>query len=97
MKIPKEIEVAGIVYNIKKVEPEDPNLNHGNLVASQNKMNNLICLSNTLNDQQMGQSFTHEVVHAICDALDVSWEEIKVDERFVESFSQLLYQVIKQL
>jgi len=39
--------------------------------------------------------FFHEVTHAILDG--IGEEELYVDEKFVEKFSNVLYQVIKQL
>jgi len=97
MNIPEKLEVAGITYDIKEVPKDDPDLNHGHLTGPQYMVKQWIKLSKENKGDYKGQCFTHEFVHAICDALDISNCNIEINERFVESFSQLLYQVIKQL
>lgn len=97
MKIPETITVAGIDYSIEEKEPDACELDYGRTTGSQCKGINLICIRETLSGQQKEQTVLHEITHAICDALNVSDRQIWIDERFVESFSQILYQVIKQL
>jgi len=97
MKIPDTITVAGITYTIEEKEPDAVELDYGRLMGSQCGSHNIICIRKTLNEQQKKQALLHEVTHAICDALHVSDQQIWIDERFVESFSQLLFQVVQQL
>jgi len=97
MKIPEKLEVAGITYDIKEVESDCPELSYGGLVGSQYHTEQYIMLSEKLKGDVKCQVFTHEFVHAICDSLNITDETVCIDERFVESFSQLLYQVLKQL
>lgn len=97
MKIPEQLEVGGLVYSVEEHPSDSPMLNHGVLNGSQTKQSCEICLNNQLNQQHKEQTFTHETIHAICDVLSISGQNIEIDERFVESFSQILYQVIKQL
>ena len=97
MKIPKQIEIAGIVYDIEIVKPDDPKLDYGRQMGLQDPKSCSIFLEHRLNEQVEAQVFIHEITHAILDALQISDREIMLDERFVESFSQLLHQVIKQL
>lgn len=97
MKIPEKITIVGIDYEVKEVPINDPKLNYGHMTGSQYSVNQSICLSEDNKGDYKNQVFVHELVHAICDALNISHETIVIDERFVESFSQILYQVIKQL
>lgn len=98
MKIPEKLEVAGIVYDVSTVSQNDADLNRGSNAASQYMPFQFIKLSDKYEEgDYKNQSFTHEFTHAILDALDVSHQTIEIDERFVESFSQLLYQILKQL
>ncbi len=97
MKIPEKLEVAGLVYTIEEHPSDSPMLNHGVLNGAQTKQACQICLNNQLPQQHKEMTFTHEFIHAICDALMISNQNVEIDERFVESFSQILYQVLKQL
>jgi hypothetical protein len=97
LKIPNKLDVAGITYKIKQLENEDPKLHYGSSDGIHDITRQLIILKDTLEGDYKNQVLCHEVVHAICDVLNISNETICIDERFVESFSQILYQVIKQL
>lgn len=97
MKIPEKLEIRGLIYSIEDHPSDSVHLNNGVCNGTQTKQNCKICLNNQLNQQHKELTFTHETVHAILDALSISDREIMLDERFVESFSQILYQVIKQL
>ena len=97
MKIPKTITIAGIDYKIKDVPPDSSELNYGVYSGSQVVQIATIFLNNTLEGDVKLETFTHEVIHAICDSIGVSQRTIEIDERFVESFSHILLQVIKQL
>jgi hypothetical protein len=97
MKIPEKLEVAGIVYTLEDVSPDHPELDHGRLRASQVESKAKMYFRNTIEGDVRGQAFTHEMVHAVMDSLGISMCDVTIDERFVESFSQILYQVLKQL
>lgn len=97
MNIPNKIEIAGLIYTVKLVNPESAELNYGTLNGSQSKQTCEIFLNELLNGQHLNQSFLHEITHAILDALSISDRETMLDERFVESFSQILHQVTKQI
>lgn len=97
MKIPDTITVAGITYTVEEKEPDSVELDYGHLRGSQSSLKNLISISNSLNEQQKEQTFLHEVTHSILDALALSEQQVWIDERFVESFSQILFQVVQQL
>ena len=45
----------------------------------------------------MRLSLIHELTHAVNDALNVSFTSIEIDERYVESFSRIWYQILEQL
>lgn len=97
MKIPDTITVAGITYKIRRVNPENAKLNYGVYNGMQVKQTSEIFLNNSLTGDQELQTFMHEITHAICDALGITQQGITIDERFTESFSQILLQVVQQL
>ena len=45
------------------------------------------------NKESQLQTFLHELVHAILEVM--GWRELSENEKFVEGFSQLLYQFMK--
>lgn len=97
MKIPKKITVAGIEYNINELDPECSELMYGGANGDIAYNTQLISLNKNLTQASKDITFIHEVVHAICHALNLNNQTVEIDERFVESFSQILLQVIKQL
>lgn len=97
LKIPETIEIAGITYKIQIKYPDAPELDYGTCKGSQINSKALITLRNDMEGDIKNQCFIHELVHAILDALAISHTTVTIDERFADSFSQLLYQVIKQL
>lgn len=97
MKIPEKLEVAGLVYEIKQVPPDSVELNSGNANGLHSFQNCCIFLNKDMNTQQKELSLLHELTHAVNDTLNVSFTSIEIDERYVESFSRVWYQVLKQL
>lgn len=97
MKIPEKLQVAGMTYTVEDVESDSIKLEYGVYNGAHFEQTLEIFLNKALNEQHKEQTFVHECVHAILDTLQVSNQEIRIDERFVESFSQILYQIIKQL
>jgi hypothetical protein len=96
MKIPEKLQIAGrtfkVIFDNKPLLK--PNLS-GQIQYNQCKI--ILRKSDEYGiyarDQQE-QIFLHEIVHGILNAMD---HQANDDEGFVESFSQYLHQIIKQL
>lgn len=97
MKIPEKITIAGIEYTISKIPSNHSDLDYGRLCGSCFFREGFIKIRDDMKPDNENQTLLHELTHLVCDALNISQETIVVDERFVESFSQLWYQIIKQL
>lgn len=97
MNIPEKITIAGITYKIEEHDQNTPELQYGEMNGQILYNKTLILLNKELSEQQKEMSLIHELAHAVCYALCLSRETITIDERFIESFSQLWYQIIQQL
>jgi len=97
MNIPSEIQIAGITYTINEVERESPELHYGGAIGYCDYQKGMINLDKNLKNDVKEVTLFHELVHGVLHALNLSNENIILDERFVESFSQLWYQIIQQL
>lgn len=97
MNIPKTITIAGIEYSINEVEQESPELHYGGAIGYCDYQKGLINIDKNLKKDIKEVTLIHELTHGVLKSLDLNNETITVDERFVESFSQIWYQVIKQL
>jgi hypothetical protein len=97
MKIPEEISIAGITYQIKLVPRDHPKLKALHAVGLHFMEDQIILIEENLKGDYKNQVCIHEIIHGILEAMDVANTETLLDEQFVESLSQLLYQVIKQL
>lgn len=97
MNIPKTITIAGIEYSINEVEQESPELHYGGAIGYCDYQKGLINIEKNLKKDIKEVTLVHELTHGVLKSLDLNNETITVDERFVESFSQIWYQVIKQL
>ena len=91
MKIPKQIQIAGHVYDVKKSrKTADKEHVNGKIYYDQCEI--LLCDDCVLNKQEREVSFLHECLHAIFFTLNYPQDE----DRIV-CLSELLYQVIKQI
>lgn len=97
MKIPEKLEVAGITYEIRFVSRDHPKLKALHAVGLHFMEDQTIMIADNLHGDYKNQVFTHELIHGIVEAMDVANDKVIIDEQFVERFSQLLYQVLKQL
>ncbi|MEN6552838.1 MAG: hypothetical protein ABFC34_08120 [Methanobacterium sp.] len=97
MNIPKTIQIAGIEYKIEKVPFDSPQLNGGAYTGIHAYKEATIYIREDLKGDVLGQVFCHELVHAIFSGMGVDQGEDAPDEVTVESFSQLMFQAIKQL
>lgn len=53
----------------------------------------LIQLSTRFGQNQINQTFLHELVHGICEK--IGYNETNDDDRFIDQFSATLYEIIK--
>ncbi|WBC28453.1 hypothetical protein RPMD05_68 [Rhodobacteraceae phage LS06-2018-MD05] len=95
-KIPKELYIAGQKITI---EIDDTLSYNDELAAACNHKNSIkICKNfkgNNLSDDMIEQSLWHEITHHILYKMNEF--ELTSNERFVQTFSLLLHQVIKTL
>jgi len=97
MKIPDKIEIMGSI--IKTVYNQQI-LEEFKLIAQYNSNFNEIRLRKKyeyrdLSEDCLFESYIHELIHAMLRKL--GYIELAEDEKFVEGFSNLLIQVLKQL
>jgi len=97
MKIPDKIKLLGSV--IKTVYDQQI-LEEFKQVAQHNSVFNEIRLKKRHEDRNLDndclfENYIHELVHAMLDKL--KYNKLNSDEQFVEQFSGLLVQVLKQL
>ena len=96
MIIPKQINVAGLKFDVKFVDPEeiDGNLGECNKSKGYIKLNNSLHLKKGI----IKQVFIHEVLHVVFDSLYIyNGDEVTVDEKLIDNISLLLHQIILQL
>ena len=91
MKIPKKLQIAGKVYDIRMVKGF---YKKTDTWADICYSDSLINIDSDLSEQDVGISFLHEITHGIL--ITMGRKDLKSDEQFVECFSELLYQVIRQ-
>ncbi|NHZ86532.1 MAG: hypothetical protein GWP19_11750 [Planctomycetia bacterium] len=97
MKIPDKIQIAGRIFDI--VYNNELNNEYGSSAEiNPDKCKIIIqgnCKGNERNQQSIYISFLHEIIHAIS---KISGNrKLYEDEQFTEQFTELLYQVIKQI
>ena len=89
MKIPKQIQIAGKVIDVKFVE----DLGESNGCAKLEEC--VILLEKNIAPQMQEEAFLHELMHFI---FVIGGEEtLGENERLVGLISELFYQVVKQL
>ena len=97
MKIPDKIQIAGRVYDvIFSDELTTDNSEHARIEPDKCKI--IIqssCKGNERSKQGIEITFIHEIIHAI--SKGIGNYELYNDEKFTDQFTELLYQVIKQI
>ena len=96
MKIPEQITVAGLTFDVKFVDPDEIDENLGLCESDRGliKLNN----SKKWKKEIMEQVFIHEIMHLIFNSLYIrAGDEITVDEKLIDNISLLLHQIILQL
>jgi hypothetical protein len=96
MNIPKEFYIGGQKITIEV----DNNISYDNELAVAIDSKNLIKICDTFKGDKLPanvvfQSLWHETVHQILDKMNE--HELSENEKFVQTFSLLLHQVIKTL
>lgn len=88
------LNIGGTVYNIIEKEP-CTDLIHGGQVCDGEIVysKNVININSSLQSQQKENTLIHEMVHGIL--YFTGYEQLRCDEQFVNSFSNVLYQVLK--
>lgn len=96
MPIPYQFDLFGQTHKIKKVKLID----RGKALGQWNPDRFVIHVAttdrfdkSTICDDSQEQAYYHEVVHAILDGL--SYEHLSADEKFVDTFSKALHQILK--
>ena len=97
--IPREIQVAGVIYTVEQPEYIDTDALGEISIAE-----GVIRVAKSYNDRgrrpkmidcQREQTFYHEIIHAILDTMGKY--ELSKDEGFVDAFASLLTQVMRQV
>ena len=92
------IQIGGINYKINQVEADSHELVSGTTIGHIYYDKDLIVLAENLTDNRKAQTFVHELTHAVFLAMGYHGnEEVILDEKFVDSFSSYLHQIIEQL
>lgn len=94
--IPTKFSVGGLDYRVEKVG----SLRYGGEFGHYNGTTCVIHIAETaggaaLTEERKGQTFCHELTHAILDA--IGEDELNGNEQFVDAFSTVLYQAIKTM
>jgi hypothetical protein len=97
MKIPDNIQIAGIDYTIKEVNHDTHELLAGSTIGHIYYDKQLIVLADYLPEQVKDVTFFHELLHGIFMTMKVEQKEIYVDEDFVDRVAFFLQQVCSQL
>lgn len=97
MEIPKEFYIGGLKYNVVFDNEE---CIKERMFGQMNCHTNKITLSNKSNQGDLPkdlveQTFIHEAVHGILETMQE--HELNGNEKFVNTFSTFLHQLIKQL
>lgn len=94
--IPDKFSIGGVEINIKHVENEMNGNNFGSThpFTAEIKIQN-VCNNIPIAQSQKCQTFWHEVVHLILDAMGEKQEDNAENERFVTCFSNFLNEVMQ--
>ena len=97
----KKVKILNITYQIKIVDKTDENLVVGDYyrLGTCHKSEEIIYLSNNMNDELFGRVLIHELTHAFIYASgmgQVSWQEENVAD-FCEAHFQEIYDIYSKL
>lgn len=90
MKIPKKFTLGGVTWKVS--EDNIPNIN--NALGLSSNVHATINIQPELNQDVKGQTFCHELVHAILFSMGKPGDTH--DEVFVDGFATFLHQYLKQ-
>ena len=97
MKIPTNINIAGLNWTIKCVDPNSHELVAGTTVGHIYYDQLLIVYSQHLHPDIAEQTVLHELTHAVMFMLGrASDSKIDLDESFIDSFSMYQHQILQQ-
>lgn len=97
MKIPEKITVVGLEYDVQLKPGSSSELCSGGANGYHSSQTCVLIINSDLSDQQKEITFLHELTHAVHDALNISFDNIQLDERYVDSFSRVWYEILKQI
>lgn len=89
MNIPNQLKIGGITYDVIypiKMREDD-------LMAEISYLEGTIEINPRLKRDIKEQMFIHEMVHGILNCIG---SDLRDDERFVDGFGQIFYQVLKE-
>lgn len=89
MKIPSRFTLGGVRWSVVEVPLV---ANNPITMGNTSLMESTVSLMEGLKDDVKGQTFCHELVHAIL----FSMGKMEHDEQFVDGFASYLYQYLKQ-
>ncbi len=87
--VPKEFLLLGRTYKVSQPTKVDSKGSLGDCDSA----TAMIKVRRNLKKELKEHTYLHEVTHAILDSL--GYEKLSMDEKFVDSFSGALYQVLK--
>ena len=99
MKIPEKLQISGKEYQViiqDVIKEKDNSKSLGIIKYTETKI--LIAKENDYgkcSKESINHTFLHEAVHGALSA--IGYEDMSSDEKFVDSFSDILYQIIKQI
>lgn len=91
MVIPKKVEIFGKIYKIILVDNLLEKEKYYGIISYNNQN---IKLDKNLPENLLNQTFMHEIIHMILEEIG---EKDLNNEKFVDLFSNALYQVFKKL
>lgn len=98
LKIPNEIKIGGIKYQIKEVEPDSHELVNGTTIGHIYFDKQLIVLANNLPEDRKLETTIHEIIHAVLLAMGIHTnDEVLWNEKFINAFTSYLHPVIEQI
>jgi hypothetical protein len=93
MVIPNKVKIGGITYDVVQMPAGEYLKPDGNVWGEIFYHKAAIFLESNVADEYKEQCFVHELIHGILNAMGRT--DLRSDEQFVEPFSQVLYQVLK--
>ena len=97
MEIPEKLQIAGLEWTVRLVEPDRHELIDGTTVGHIYYDKLLIVVNEKLPSDLLFTTFLHELNHAIFYVMGKTDKEVRLDEDFIDAYSMLLYQVMGQI